>query len=348
MIRVLIVDDSATARTVLKEILESDKDINVVGVAPDAYIARDKVVALKPDVVCLDVEMPRMDGITFLRKLMQYFPTPVVMISSLTKKGAKVTIDALEAGAIDFVTKPHANIYDGIDLIRDEIIQKVKSASKINPKKIIVTERKVITNKPVFNSALAETTKKVIAMGSSTGGTEALKDVLMKFPRNSPGIVIVQHMPGNFTKAFAQRLNSLCQIDVKEAENGDFVSIGQALIAPGDYHMVLRRSGARYFVEIGDGDKVSGHKPSVDVLFNSVAKTAGANALGVIMTGMGADGAKGMLNMHKAGAKTIAQDEASCVVFGMPKVAIELGGVDIITSLNNIPKEVMNLIQNMS
>lgn len=343
-IRVLIVDDSATARAVIREILEKAPDIEVVGVAPDAFVARDKVVALKPDVICLDVEMPRMDGITFLRKLMQYMPTPVVMVSSLTKKGAQTTLDALDAGAIDYVAKPHSYIYDGGAEIANELIEKVRIASKAKVKEQIHTG----TNKPLAYTALAETTKKVIAIGASTGGTVALKDLLMQMPRNSPGIVIVQHMPANFTGSFAARLDEVCQIDVKEAKNGDQVSIGQALIAPGDYHMVLRRSGANYFVEIGSGQKVSGHKPSVDVLFNSVAKSAGANAVGVILTGMGADGAKGMLAMKNAGARTIAQDEKSCVVFGMPKVAIELGGADQVLPLSKIPQASLDLISQMS
>lgn len=343
-VKVLIVDDSATARAVIKEILEESKDIEVVGVATDAYVARDKIVQLAPDVICLDVEMPRMDGITFLRKIMKHKPTPVVMVSSLTQKGAQVTLDALEAGAVDYVGKPHSNIYDGADSIKEELIRKVIGASKA---RVSVKESKP-AERLLVKSSLASTTKKIIAIGSSTGGTEALKEVLTRMPRNSPGIVIVQHMPGSFTGQFAQRLNKLCQIDVKEAKNGDFVSMGQALIAPGDYHMVLRRSGHQYFVEIGDGHLVSGHKPSVDVLFNSVAKTAGNNSLGIILTGMGSDGAKGMKKMHEAGAKTIAQDKKSCVVFGMPKVAIELGGVDEIESLTKIPQTAINIIEKMS
>ncbi len=343
MVRVLIVDDSATARAVIKDILEESKLIEVVGVAADAFIARDKIVELSPDVICLDVEMPRMDGITFLRKLMKHKPTPVVMVSSLTQKGAQVTLDALEAGAVDFVGKPHSNIYDGTDEIRKELVSKVLAASKSKVRyKPVTTERKIVS------TSLAATTKKIIAIGASTGGTEALKEVLMRMPRNSPGIVIVQHMPGSFTGPFAKRLDGLCEIDVKEAKNGDNISVGQALIAPGDFHMVIRRSGHQYYVEIGDGNLVSGHKPSVDVLFNSAAKSAGANAVGIILTGMGADGAKGMLSMHDAGAKTIAQDKKSCVVFGMPKVAIELGGVDEVVTLEEIPKHAIKLIEEMS
>lgn len=339
MIRVLIVDDSATARHILKEILESDRRIEVIGLAPDAYIARDMILELKPDVVCLDVEMPRMDGVTFLQKLMTHFPTPVVMVSSLTRKSAQVTLDALEAGAVDYVEKPHSNIYDGKEEIRDELIQKVVNASYARVQKL-TTKTKILSNR----LSIAETTKKVIAIGSSTGGTEALKVVLQGMPKNAPAIIVVQHMPDSFVGPFASRLDSLCDIDVKVAENGEFLSIGTAYIAQGGLHMVLRRSGARYFLEIGEGRKVSGHCPSVDVLFNSVSKVAGANALGVILTGMGSDGAKGMFNMHQNGAKTIAQSEESCVVFGMPKEAIKLGGVDEIVPLAEISGAVVKLL----
>lgn len=342
-IRVLIVDDSATARAVVREVLESDKEIEVVGVAQDAYVARDKIVELRPDVVCLDVEMPRMDGITFLKKLMAHMPTPVVMISSLTQKGAATTLEALEAGAVDFVPKPHSNIYDGIDDIREEIISKVKAAAKAK----VIRKKSAAVVQKVSYAALAETTDKVIAIGASTGGTEAIKDVLIKLPANIPGIIIVQHMPPNFTKSFADRLNEICAVEVKEAKNGDFLGVGKVLIAPGDYHMVLRRSGARYFVEIGSGEKVSGHRPSVDVMFNSVAKTAGANSIGVILTGMGADGAKGMLAMRKTGARTIGQNEDSCVVYGMPKVAYELGGVERQYDLDRIAEAIVRTAEEM-
>ncbi len=342
-VRVLIVDDSATARAVIREVLESDRDIEVVGVAQDAYIARDKVVELRPDVICLDVEMPRMDGITFLKKLMAHMPTPVVMVSSLTQKGARTTLEALEAGAVDFVPKPHSNIYDGIDEIRDEIVSKVKAAAKAK----VIQKKHISAPQRVSYNALSETTDKVIAIGASTGGTEAIKDVLTRLPANIPGIIIVQHMPSNFTKSFADRLNELCAIEVKEAKNGDFLGVGKALIAPGDFHMVLRRSGARYFVEIGSGDKVSGHRPSVDVMFNSVAKTAGANAIGVILTGMGADGAKGLLAMRNAGARTIGQNENSCIVYGMPKVAYEVGGVEKQYELDLIAQAVVRVAEEM-
>ncbi|MFY9142463.1 protein-glutamate methylesterase/protein-glutamine glutaminase [Sulfuricurvum sp.] len=335
-IRVLIVDDSATARAVLREILESDPTIEVVATASDAYVARDKIVELKPDVVCLDVEMPRMDGITFLKKMMHYMPVPVIMVSSLTQNGAKTTLEALEAGAVDFVPKPHSHIYDGKDEMRDELLAKIKIASKVRVQKRIIS-----TAQQANTTSLAETTNKILAIGASTGGTEALKDVLMGLPRNAPGTIVVQHMPANFTGPFAERLNALCAMEVREARNGDSITPGLVLIAPGDYHMVVRRSGSRYYVEIGSGEKVSGHRPSADVLLNSVAKIAGANAIGVILTGMGGDGARGLLSMRNAGAKTIGQDEASCVVYGMPKVAYELGGVEKQLPLSKIAQGIL-------
>jgi two-component system chemotaxis response regulator CheB len=338
-IRVLIVDDSATARILLKETLENSKDIEVIGTAQDAYVARDMIVKLNPDVICLDVEMPRMDGITFLKKLMKHFPKPVVMVSSLTQKGAQTTLEALDAGAVDFVGKPDSSLFDGIEDIENDLIAKIKMAAKAN-----VTYKQPTAT--TTRHSLAETTDKIVAIGASTGGTTALRDLLSTLPRTFPGIIVVQHMPENYTKSFAKRLNECCEMDIKEAEDGDYVGVGQVLIAPGAYHMVLRRDGAKYRVKIGTGDKVSGHRPSVDVMFNSVAKYAGSNALGVILTGMGGDGAKGLLNMKKAGATTIAQDERSCVVFGMPKVAIDMGGVDKIESLENIPNTLINILNN--
>lgn len=335
-IRVLIVDDSATARAVLREILESDPSIEVVATASDAYVARDKIVELKPDVVCLDVEMPRMDGITFLKRLMHYMPLPVIMVSSLTHLGAKTTLEALEAGAVDFVGKPHSHIYDGKDEMRDELLSKIKLASKAKVRQHLLRDMTQANA-----TSLAETTNKILAIGASTGGTEALKDVLMGLPRNAPGTVIVQHMPANFTGPFAERLNSLCAMEVREARNGDSITPGVVLIAPGDYHMVVRRSGARYYVEIGSGEKISGHRPSADVLLNSVAKIAGANAIGVILTGMGGDGARGLLAMRNAGAKTIGQNEESCVVYGMPKVAYDIGAVEKQLPLDQIAQGIL-------
>lgn len=340
-IRVLVVDDSSTARAVITNILQSDPEIESVDVAPDAYVARDKIVKHKPDVICLDVEMPRMDGVTFLRKLMTHMPTPVVMVSSLTRKGAKTTLDALEAGAIDFVAKPHSNIYGGSDEIRDELLSKVKIASRVH----VYKRTNILSNRQLSYTSLAETTQKIIAIGSSTGGVEALKVFLAQFPRNTPGMVVVQHMPSDFTKQFAERLNTICKVDVKEAEDGDTVKIGEVLIAPGDKHMVLRRSGHRYYVQIGGGEKVSGHRPSVDVMFNSISKTAGSNAVGVILTGMGSDGAKGLLNMRSKGAATFGQDEKSSTVYGMPKVAFDLGAVTKQNSLQELPSDILKHLE---
>lgn len=339
--RVLIVDDSATVRQVFSQELSRDPEIEVVGTAPDPYVARDKIVQLHPDVITLDIEMPRMDGITFLRKLMQHYPLPVIIVSSLTSAGGELAIEAIEAGAIDVMCKPGAAYAVG-DL-SVELGDKIKAAARSNPR-----ARKAAASgfKPAKRSlSLTRTTNKIIAIGASTGGTEALAAVLSSLPANSPGVLVVQHMPEHFTRAFADRLNGLCAIHVSEARNGESICPGKALIAPGNYHMLLRRSGANYLVEVKTGPLVSRHRPSVDVMFKSVARYAGRNAVGVIMTGMGADGADGMKLMHDSGAATIAQDEQSCVVFGMPKEAIARGGVDRITSLDNIPALMLDLAQ---
>lgn len=346
-IRVLIVDDSATAREVLSNALKKDREIEIIGTAPDAYIARDKIVSLKPDVVCLDVEMPRMDGITFLKKIMKYMPIPVLMVSSLTQKGASVTLDALEAGAIDYVAKPHQNIYDGIDDIEKELIAKVKMVASSNLKAKI-SKRILSGESPIEKKySLANTTNKMIAIGASTGGTVALTELIQSFPRDIPGTVVVQHMPAGFTDSFAKRLNEISDVEVFEAKDGDVISKGKVLIAPGDYHMVIRREGGQYKVKLGTGDKVSGHRPSVDVLFNSVSKYAGSNAIGIILTGMGSDGAKGLLQMKNSGAHTIGQDEKSCVVYGMPKVANDIGAVEIELPLEKINEKIILLLNQM-
>lgn len=347
-INVLVVDDSSTARAILKEILQSDPQIGSVDTAADAYIARDKIVKNKPDVICLDVEMPRMDGITFLRKLMAHMPTPVIMVSSLTTQGAKTTLEALEAGAVDFVAKPHSNIYEGRDEIEKELLEKVKSAARAKLRMVKKPSQAQVSHAALSYRNPLTTTQKIVAIGSSTGGTEALKDVLTKLPANSPSIIITQHMPANFTKPFADRLNSICNIEVKEAQNGDYLGVGQAFIAPGDKHMALRKSGARYYLEIGGGDKVSGHRPSVDVMFGSVAKSAGANAIGVILTGMGSDGAKGLLKMKQAGSITLGQDERSCVVYGMPKVAWEIGAVDKQVDIDNMAEAILREVEKIA
>lgn len=341
-IRVLTVDDSALMRQVLATLLAKDPDIEVIGAAPDPYIAREKIKALNPDVLTLDVEMPKMDGITFLEKLMRGHPMPVVMVSSLTEAGCQTTLRALELGAVDFITKPKIDLREGMEEVAQDLITKVKAAVCANLKRQAPGEKRTAGTATVALSTVAgsqamiKTTDTIIAIGSSTGGTEAVKDVLMSFPPNTPPILITQHMPERFTKTWADRMNSLCRISVKEAENGDSVLPGHALVAPGGYHMALVRSGARYTVQINQDPPVNRHRPSVDVLFASVARYAGTNAIGVILTGMGGDGAKEMLTMKQAGAFTIAQDEASCVVFGMPKEAIKTGGVDKVLPLHEI------------
>ncbi len=337
MIKVLIVDDSAVVREIFSTELSKDPELEVVGTAIDPYIARDKILKLNPHVITLDVEMPRMDGITFLRKLMRYHPLPVIIVSSLTPKGGQLALEALNAGAVDVLCKPGAAYTVGDMSV--ELIDKIKSAAAIDMRKWLPMVNSETTPSPKLS--IIKTTNKVVAIGASTGGTQALQKVLSALPTNAPGIVIVQHMPEHFTTSFAQRLNEVCAIEVKEAENNDSVIPGRALIAPGNKHMLLRRSGARYYVEVKTGPLVSRHRPSVEVLFNSVAQSAGQNAIGVIMTGMGADGADGMLKMKQSGAVTIAQDEASCVVFGMPKEAIKRGGVDYVVSLDKIPETIL-------
>ncbi len=337
MIKVLIVDDSAVVREIFSTELSKDPELEVVGTAIDPYIARDKILKLNPHVITLDVEMPRMDGITFLRKLMRYHPLPVIIVSSLTPKGGQLALEALNAGAVDVLCKPGAAYTVGDMSV--ELIDKIKSAAAIDMRKWLPMVNSETTSSPKLS--IIKTTNKVVAIGASTGGTQALQKVLSALPTNAPGIVIVQHMPEHFTTSFAQRLNEVCAIEVKEAENNDSVIPGRALIAPGNKHMLLRRSGARYYVEVKTGPLVSRHRPSVEVLFNSVAQSAGQNAIGVIMTGMGADGADGMLKMKQSGAVTIAQDEASCVVFGMPKEAIKRGGVDYVVSLDKIPETIL-------
>ncbi len=349
-IRVLIVDDSAVVRQVLTELLKSDPQIEVMGAAPDPIFALERMQKDWPDVIVLDVEMPRMDGITFLRKIMSERPTPVVICSTLTEKGAETTMQAMSAGAVDIITKPKIGLKQFLNDAIQEITRAVKAAAGANVKRMAaITSAQASAPsaiKPKLSAdailapagahAMAETTDRVIAIGTSTGGTQALEVVLTALPRVCPGIVIVQHMPEKFTAAFASRLNGLCEIEVREAQNGDRVIPGRALIAPGGKHMLLRRSGAQYVVDVIDGPVVNRHRPSVDVLFRSVAKCAGKNAIGIIMTGMGDDGAAGLLEMKQAGAATVAQDEATCVVYGMPKEAVKRGAADKIMPLENI------------
>jgi two-component system chemotaxis response regulator CheB len=340
-IRVLIVDDSAVVRQTLRDVLESDPEIEVIAVAGDPFVAADRIAEQVPDVITLDIEMPRMDGLTFLKKLMSQHPIPVVICSSLAEEGAQSTFKALEYGAVDIITKPRMGTKQFIEESRTEICDTVKAAAgaKVGLLRPSQTVQAKLTADVILSPAthaMAETTEKVVVIGASTGGTEALKTVLEALPADTPGIVIVQHMPELFTKAFANRLDGLCQITVKEAETNDTVLRGRALIAPGNHHLLLKRSGARYYVELKDGPLVCRHRPSVDVLFRSAARYAGRNAVGVIMTGMGDDGARGMLEMKQAGAHTIAQDEASCIVFGMPKEAIKMGGVDKVLPLRSL------------
>jgi two-component system chemotaxis response regulator CheB len=340
-IRVLIVDDSAVVRNTLASVLSSDPEIEVMGTAGDPFVAADRIAEEVPDVITLDIEMPRMDGLTFLKKLMGQHPIPVVICSSLAEEGAQSTFKALEYGAVEIVTKPRLGTKQFLEDSRTQLCDAVKAAACAKVRKLLPshTVEPKLTADAILSPAthaMAETTEKVVVIGASTGGTEALKTVLEALPADTPGIVIVQHMPELFTRAFANRLNGLCSITVKEAETNDSVIRGRALIAPGNHHLLLKRSGARYFVEIKEGPLVCRHRPSVDVLFRSAARYAGRNAVGVILTGMGDDGARGMLEMKQAGAATIAQDEASCIVFGMPKEAIKLGGVDKVLPLGAV------------
>ena len=338
--RVLIVDDSAVVRQILTQELSRDPQIEVVGTAPDPYVARDRILQLNPDVLTLDVEMPRMDGLAFLRKLMHYKPMPVIIVSSLTAAGGELAMEALEAGAVDVMCKPGA-AYSVGDIGR-ELCEKVKAAAAVRRFQPRIVPTAAPGSSP---TALRCTTNKIIAIGTSTGGTEALRYVLPRLPRNCPGIVIVQHMPKGFTESFAKSLDRDSEIDVKEAADGDTVIPGRALVAPGNSHLLLTRSGAVYQARVKEGPHVNRHRPSVDVLFKSVAAYAGRNAVGIIMTGMGNDGAAGLKLMHDAGAPTIAQDEESCVVFGMPREAIKLGAADQILPLDQIPAAIIAAVE---
>ena len=336
-IRVFIVDDSAVVRQVLTSVLNNIYGITVIGSAPDPIFALQKLEKDWPDVIVLDIEMPRMDGVTFLKKLMKEHPIPVVICSTLTTKGAEVTMHAMSAGAVDIITKPTINLKGFLQESETLMANAIKGAAQAKIKNVGTSKLKpIIVDKPI--TAMAETTDRVIAIGTSTGGTQALEAVLTRLPKTAPGIVIVQHMPEAFTAAFAQRLNSVCQVTVKEAENNDRVMPGLVFIAPGGKHLLLRRSGAQYRVEVKDGPLVTRHRPSVNVLFRSVATAAGNNAIGIIMTGMGDDGAKGIKELHETGALTIGQNEQSCVVYGMPKEAMKIGGIDVELPLEQIPE----------
>ncbi|MDH5392529.1 MAG: chemotaxis response regulator protein-glutamate methylesterase [Gammaproteobacteria bacterium] len=352
-IKVLIVDDAALMRKLLTEILSSSPKIEVVGTAADPIIARDKIKQLNPDVITLDVEMPRMDGVTFLKNLMRLRPTPVVMISTLTEDGADVTLEALESGAIDYIPKPKADFEHSLNDYAKDIIEKVITASTVKVSKI---ERRIknfenmkispklsadAILKGATKSGIKNTTDKFIAIGASTGGTEAVKEVLMALPSDVPGIVIAQHIPGTFSSSFAKRLNEYSSLTVREARDGDQILPGHAYLAPGDRHLIIKRTGAKYICELNDGPEVNRHKPSVDVLFRSVALSAGPNAMGIMLTGMGADGAQGLLEMKQAGAFNIAQDEKTSVVWGMPGAAVNIGAVHQEAALENVAKEIL-------
>jgi two-component system chemotaxis response regulator CheB len=356
-IRVLIVDDSALIRNVLTEIINSDPGLEVVGVAQDPYIARNKIKELNPDVLTLDVEMPKMDGVTFLGNLMRLRPMPVLMVSSLTEAGADITLQALELGAIDFVTKPKLDVKSGMEEYADEITSKLKVAVNVPvtalervSKPSIEVAPKLSADAVIGKSSIPKnlkTTDKIIAIGASTGGTEAIKEVLLAMPPDAPGIVITQHIPEAFSGPFAKRMDKASAMTVSEAQDGDQILPGHVFIAPGDKHMIVERSGARYYCKLNDGPPVNRHKPSVDVMFRSVAQSVGDNAVGVILTGMGDDGAKGMKEMRDAGASTIVQDEKTSVVWGMPGEAVKLGCADHVMPLGSVTSKVLELIKKL-
>ena len=347
MIRVLIVDDSAVVRKILSEQLERVADIEVVGTATDPYIARDKLLQLKPDVMTLDVEMPRMDGLSFLVKLMKHKPMPVIIVSSLTPAGSEAAMRALELGAVDVIAKPGAAY--AVGELADQLVHSIRAASVARIQKRTASEKHSPVSRPGSEilSGLSATDK-ILAIGASTGGTEAIKTVLSGLPANTPGTLIVQHMPAQFTTSFAQRLDSLCAMTVREARGGETIRPGLALLAPGNHHMVLRRNGAIFEAQLKDGPRIHYQRPAVDVTFNSVAKYAGVNSVGVLLTGMGADGAAGMLAMRQSGARTIAQDEKSCVVFGMPKEAIDLGAAEKVLPLDGIAAKIISTFKSGS
>jgi len=344
MIRVLVVDDSALVRRVLSEELSRFPDIQVVGTAVDPYMARDRIVELKPHVLTLDVEMPRMDGLSFLAKLMKHHPLPVIVVSSLTPEDSENALRALQLGAVEVIPKPGSQFT--VPDVGRRLVRAIRAASVAKVKRVQETKREEGTPTPLPRNL--ETTHKVLAIGASTGGTQAIERLLRDLPPNTPGTAIVQHMPPGFTTSFAERLDRICPMAVREARNGDILAPGLALIAPGGHHLLVERSGARYHVKVKSGPPVNRHKPSVDVLFQSLASSAGANAIGVILTGMGADGAKGLAELRRSGACTIAQDEDTSVVFGMPKAAIDLGGAGEVLPLQEIPRGVLRFLAEKS
>lgn len=349
-VKVLIVDDSALIRKLLTEMLSADPDIDVVGTAPDPYVARDKIKALNPDVVTLDIEMPRMDGLTFLSNLMRLRPTPVVMISTLTQKGAKTSLEALHIGAVDYVSKPQADVVENLQQYREEIIEKVKVAARANLAALVrrkcavpLSEREAAGDSAAVIRPAA-VVGRVIAIGASTGGTEAIAEVLASMPAGSPPVLVAQHIPEMFSRSFSERVDRVSELSVREASNGEPALAGHAYVAPGNYHLSLARAGTGYTCVLDQSPRVNRHRPSVDVLFESVARTAGAKAIGVMLTGMGRDGARGLKAMRDAGARTLAQDEATSVVWGMPGAAVELGAVQQIVALNQVPGSIIRLL----
>jgi len=356
-IRVLIVDDSALVRSLLSDILATDPGIEVVGVAGDAHVAREKIKQLNPDVLTLDVEMPKMDGITFLRNLMRLRPMPVVMVSSLTERGADVTLDALALGAVDYLSKPRIDLAATLKNYGEELIEKIHAASRASVRALDPRRAAAIGAKTTYSTTVLlkvpmpkqqlRTTDRIIAIGASTGGTEAIKEVLMRLPPDAPGVVIAQHIPKAFSGAFAKRMNDCCDVMVCEAQDGQQVLAGHVYIAPGDKHLMVIRDGARYVCRLDDGEPVNRHKPSVDVLFRSVARNAGRNAIGALLTGMGKDGARGLKEMCNAGSRTIAQDEATSVVWGMPGEAVALGAVQHVLPLENLAAKILSLADAM-
>ncbi|MGQ5523993.1 protein-glutamate methylesterase/protein-glutamine glutaminase [Chitinimonas sp. PSY-7] len=349
-IKVVVVDDSALIRQLLAEIINKSPDMTVVGVAADPLVAREMIRTTDPDVITLDIEMPRMDGLDFLEKLMRLRPTPVVMISTLTEQGSAAAVRALELGAVDVIAKPRLDVVQSMQQYASELCERIRNASRTRPRRWMGGETVALTADSVLEKKtrpVLGATEKLLAIGSSTGGTEALKEVLIGLPADCPAVLIAQHMPEAFTRSFANRLNMLSRMVVKEAEHGERVLPGHAYVAPGHSHMLLTRSGANYLIGLSQGPEVNRHRPSVDVLFRSVANVAGSNAIGVILTGMGKDGAQGMLEMHQVGIWTVAQDEATCVVFGMPKEAIAMGGVDEIVPLEKISATLMGRLRGM-
>jgi len=341
-IRILIVDDSALVRKLLTEELSADSELEVIGTAPDPFIARDKIVKLEPDVLVLDVEMPRMDGLTFLEKIMKSHPMPVIILSSLAKSGGEVALRALELGAADVMAKPGTS-YSVKDM-SVQLADRIKAVHGMKRRYADIPKKEIIVPVPAVNRAMLKTTNKIIAIGASTGGTEAIKEILIRLPADMPPIIIVQHMPQYFTRSFAERLDSLCKLYVKEAVDGELLAPGKVLIAPGNLHMVLKRSGASYYVEIKEGPLIFHQRPSVEVMFKSVARYAGSNSIGILLTGMGKDGAEGLLEMKNAGALTIAQDEKSCIVYGMPKEAAQIGAAREILPLDAIPEALLKFL----